>query len=149
MEMEQFVIDEIKVYTLPLKPRLAFRLDRKLTALIFHTLTGEEEIDLEKFEEIEVTSLLSNFINSLERLTDPEYLDLALDLLSNTQIEIDKKTIQIVDLDSFDVAFSGVKIFTIYKILLKIMELNNFTPFVLAGELGLTGIMDNLSGIQT
>jgi hypothetical protein len=147
--MERFEIDELTVVSLPLKPRICFRLDRKVTRLIFKTLKGNGELDLKKIEEIEVNVLIGNFIDALDSLDDKEYMDIILELLSSTQVEKDKKVVQISSEDSFDIAFKDVQIMTIYKVLVKILQMNKFTPFVLAEEMGFSEVIPGLAGNQT
>lgn len=145
----QFTIDSLNVMTLPLKPRLCLRLDKKVTSLVVDTLGGKDKLDLTDFENIEVSSILKNFTEALSNLEDDDYINLIVALLSNTQIEKDKVVTQISDGESFDKAFIGSHNITIYKILLKIMEINKFSPFVLAEEMGYTDLINGLTGDQT
>lgn len=151
MEFRGFEVDGVEVQTFPLKLRLAMRLDKKITSLILHTLSGKEGLDFANIMESDVTALIGNFATALDLIDDDEYMDIVLGLLSSTQVCVEKRKnpIQITNEDSLDKAFSGVSPLTVNKILLKVMEYNKFTPFEMAAKMGFSEFIQDLSGNQT
>ena len=138
------IIDGITVIMFPLKPLLAMRLDKRITSLALHSLSGKDEINFANILDEGVSKIIGNFAEALDSLDDDEYMKIVLNLFSSSQVG----TVQIDDEDSFNEAFKNVPPLTINKIMLKVMEYNKFTPFGIAAGMGLTGFMQDLSGNQ-
>ena len=147
MKKETFKTEKIDgntVVMFPLKPLDAMRLDKKITSLVLHTLSGKEEINFKNVLEDGAAKLIGNFAGALDLLEDHEYMKMVMGLLATTQVN----SIQIDDEDSFNKAFEGISPLTINKIMLKVMEVNKFTPFGIAEGMGLMGLIQDLSGNQ-
>ncbi len=132
----------------------ALKLERKINLIFLPAIGGFlKNADLSKMINMDVAvdfkNIFDGFIEGLEKLSDQEYENLILNLMSRVQVEITGKPIREMDKSVFEEVFQG-NLFAVYKLMFEIMKFNKFSFFVLVEMLGgLEMIKTNSSGILT
>jgi len=111
-------------------------LDRKVVSMLAPTVSGVMESGMDT--EIEMSKIIDRLADGLTRLSDEEFQDFLIQLMSEVSTEVQGEgLVYLCNKEAINKVF-GKKILTIYKLLLEIMRFNGFSFFGLVeGGLGM------------
>lgn len=128
-------IDGLQVSLVPLAILDASHLDARLLALLMPLMATLDIKDLSK--DVDVSLLMSKISGVLSGLTRSAQVSLMVDTLrGSTIVAPGSPAVEIQDEPSFNRAFLGCPLETLYKVLWEAWKFNKLSPFVLAERFG-------------
>jgi len=132
------VIDNLKFQISMLDVLEAIVLDKRVTELVLPVMSallqgkeGEVSPEARVNDPESMARLMDGILNALMKLDSSFMTELTQKLLRCVVTFIDGKgNVQLTERNDINTVFAG-KFLTLYKLLLKVMEVNKFTPFAL------------------
>ena len=129
LAVTKIIVDGMSFQLIPLPALKALRLDKKVVTVLIPAISGLKELNLDA--QIDLESLSRGISEALSRLSDDDFENLAIDLLSSvTYIPDNAVPIELTSTQEINNIFSG-KLITIYKLFFEVMKYNKFSPFAL------------------